>query len=285
MMTYEFSPNDPITNWAQQQSLYYAETDHHSLYVPSAGALSSLHHYPPPSIPSTTMQPPFPIQYPIGLPGPMDHHQQRPVYGRPLRPHEEAPFGFSVPGPKRPRTILTGNQRHLFKATFEQNPKPTRKVREKLSQETGLSVRVVQVWFQNQRAKVKKLSKKGRSESISSQMSGDGSPGGGDTKGGSKGGERSREGTSGSDESVGDLTMASGSPALQPGVPSLVHSEPFMVQVTQGAAAATTGNTVITTEPVIGTGMVEGQLQAFEDDQDPLQLLHSMQSHYFSEQT
>uniref|UniRef100_A0A8R1DRA7 Homeobox domain-containing protein n=1 Tax=Caenorhabditis japonica TaxID=281687 RepID=A0A8R1DRA7_CAEJA len=33
-------------------------------------------------------------------------------------------------------------------------------VREQLANETGLSVRVVQVWFQNQRAKIKKLSKK-----------------------------------------------------------------------------------------------------------------------------
>ncbi|CAB1319086.1 unnamed protein product [Coregonus sp. 'balchen'] len=48
--------------------------------------------------------------------------------------------------PKRPRTILTTQQRRAFKASF-------RGVRETLAAETGLSVRVVQVWFQNQRAK------------------------------------------------------------------------------------------------------------------------------------
>ncbi|XP_060066017.1 LIM homeobox transcription factor 1-alpha-like [Ylistrum balloti] len=62
--------------------------------------------------------------------------------------------------PKRPRTILTTSQRRKFKAAFELNPKPCRKVREQLAAETGLSVRVVQVWFQNQRAKVKKLARR-----------------------------------------------------------------------------------------------------------------------------
>ncbi|KAJ0057540.1 hypothetical protein NL108_009299, partial [Boleophthalmus pectinirostris] len=56
--------------------------------------------------------------------------------------------------PKRPRTILTTQQRRAFKASFEVSSKPCRKVRETLAAETGLSVRVVQVWFQNQRAKV-----------------------------------------------------------------------------------------------------------------------------------
>uniref|UniRef100_A0A665ST98 LIM/homeobox protein LMX-1.2-like n=1 Tax=Echeneis naucrates TaxID=173247 RepID=A0A665ST98_ECHNA len=62
--------------------------------------------------------------------------------------------------PKRPRTILTTHQRRTFKASFEVSSKPCRKVRETLAAETGLSVRVVQVWFQNQRAKMKKLARR-----------------------------------------------------------------------------------------------------------------------------
>ncbi|XP_031426763.1 LIM homeobox transcription factor 1, beta b [Clupea harengus] len=62
--------------------------------------------------------------------------------------------------PKRPRTILTTSQRRAFKASFEVSSKPCRKVRETLAAETGLSVRVVQVWFQNQRAKMKKLARR-----------------------------------------------------------------------------------------------------------------------------
>ncbi|XP_034737563.1 LIM homeobox transcription factor 1-alpha [Etheostoma cragini] len=62
--------------------------------------------------------------------------------------------------PKRPRTILTTQQRRTFKASFEVSSKPCRKVRETLAAETGLSVRVVQVWFQNQRAKMKKMARR-----------------------------------------------------------------------------------------------------------------------------
>lgn len=38
-------------------------------------------------------------------------------------------------------------------------------VREALAKDTGLSVRVVQVWFQNQRAKMKKIQRKAKQES------------------------------------------------------------------------------------------------------------------------
>lgn len=37
-------------------------------------------------------------------------------------------------------------------------------VREALAKDTGLSVRVVQVWFQNQRAKMKKIQRKAKQE-------------------------------------------------------------------------------------------------------------------------
>lgn len=49
-------------------------------------------------------------------------------------------------GPKRPRTILNTQQRRAFKASFDISPKPCRKVRENLAKETGLSLRIVQVY-------------------------------------------------------------------------------------------------------------------------------------------
>jgi len=61
---------------------------------------------------------------------------------------------------KRPRTILTTAQRKKFKQAFQISQKPTRKTRESLAMETCLSPRVVQVWFQNQRAKIKKIARK-----------------------------------------------------------------------------------------------------------------------------
>ena len=50
-------------------------------------------------------------------------------------------------GPKRPRTILTTQQRRAFKASFDISPKPCRKIREGLAKDTGLSIRIVQVLF------------------------------------------------------------------------------------------------------------------------------------------
>ena len=50
-------------------------------------------------------------------------------------------------GTKRrgPRTTIKAKQLEVMKAAFNQTPKPTRHVREQLSKETGLSMRVIQV--------------------------------------------------------------------------------------------------------------------------------------------
>uniref|UniRef100_A0A1I8IIH3 LIM homeobox transcription factor 1-alpha n=1 Tax=Macrostomum lignano TaxID=282301 RepID=A0A1I8IIH3_9PLAT len=82
-------------------------------------------------------------------------------------------------GAKRPRTILSTGQRRKFKSAFEVNPKPSRKVRESLAAETGLSVRVVQVWFQNQRAKVKKLARRQTAAAANAASAAAASAGGG----------------------------------------------------------------------------------------------------------
>ncbi|XP_077968737.1 uncharacterized protein LOC120344452 isoform X1 [Styela clava] len=99
--------------------------------------------------------------YPPGLPHP---HMQG--VGIPCGKNGKSPSSSSMLSPsdskrsKRPRTILTTAQRRKFKASFEISQKPCRKVRETLANETGLTPRVVQVWFQNQRAKMKKIARR-----------------------------------------------------------------------------------------------------------------------------
>ncbi|CAF3318906.1 unnamed protein product [Rotaria socialis] len=60
---------------------------------------------------------------------------------------------------KRPRTTITQKQLEILKQAYNTSPKPARHVRETLAAETGLDMRVVQVWFQNRRAKEKRLKK------------------------------------------------------------------------------------------------------------------------------
>ncbi|CAL1588140.1 unnamed protein product [Knipowitschia caucasica] len=91
---------------------------------------------------------------------------------------------------KRPRTILTTQQRRAFKASFEVSAKPCRKVRETLAAETGLTVRVVQVWFQNQRAKMKKIARRQQQQQQQQQEQ---EQLGGSRRGPSRGGRQSND--------------------------------------------------------------------------------------------
>lgn len=56
-----------------------------------------------------------------------------------------------------PRTNITAKQLELLKSVFGSTPKPTRLMREQLAKETGLNMRVIQVWFQNKRSKEKRM--------------------------------------------------------------------------------------------------------------------------------
>ena len=56
-----------------------------------------------------------------------------------------------------PRTNITAKQLEMLKNIFNQNPKPTRLMREQLAKDTSLSMRVIQVWFQNKRSKEKRM--------------------------------------------------------------------------------------------------------------------------------
>lgn len=56
-----------------------------------------------------------------------------------------------------PRTTIKAKQLEVLKSAFLATPKPSRHIREKLAQDTGLSMRVIQVWFQNRRSKERRV--------------------------------------------------------------------------------------------------------------------------------
>ena len=58
--------------------------------------------------------------------------------------------------PKRMRTSFKHHQLRAMKAYFAMNHNPDAKDLKQLSQKTGLSKRVLQVWFQNARAKYRR---------------------------------------------------------------------------------------------------------------------------------
>jgi len=83
---------------------------------------------------------------------------------------------------KRPRTTITAKQLETLKLAYNNSPKPARHVREQLSHDTGLDMRVVQVWFQNRRAKEKRLKKDANTGSLGGKASSSSSCGGGHSR-------------------------------------------------------------------------------------------------------
>merc|ERR1719507_1400001 len=68
--------------------------------------------------------------------------------------HEDGPGGTKRRGP---RTTIKAKQLEVLKTAFNQTPNPTRHIREQLAKETGLPMRVIQVWFQNKRSKERRM--------------------------------------------------------------------------------------------------------------------------------
>ncbi|XP_021947721.1 LIM/homeobox protein Lhx9 [Folsomia candida] len=99
--------------------------------------------------------------------------------------HRELPPGISpvgvdgTPNPhqkgKRMRTTFKHNQLRVMKSYFEMNPNPDTKDLKQLSQKTGLCKRVLQVWFQNSRAKSRRgVTGSGQGHRPESSLSGNG---------------------------------------------------------------------------------------------------------------
>ncbi|KAL7854331.1 hypothetical protein SRHO_G00165210 [Serrasalmus rhombeus] len=81
--------------------------------------------------------------------------QQSAAHGRPST-------GVTCSSPRRRRlavrTVLNEKQLHTLRTCYNANPRPGRANEEQLVEMTGLSPRVIRVWFQNKRCKDKKRS-------------------------------------------------------------------------------------------------------------------------------
>lgn len=64
--------------------------------------------------------------------------------------------GGSDGKPTRVRTVLNEKQLNTLRNCYNQNPRPDALMKEQLVEMTGLSPRVIRVWFQNKRCKDKK---------------------------------------------------------------------------------------------------------------------------------
>ncbi|XP_061203252.1 insulin gene enhancer protein ISL-2 [Neopsephotus bourkii] len=83
-------------------------------------------------------------------------HLAEPVPGRP--PVPRPPAHKATEKTTRVRTVLNEKQLHTLRTCYAANPRPDALMKEQLVEMTGLSPRVIRVWFQNKRCKDKKKS-------------------------------------------------------------------------------------------------------------------------------
>ncbi|KFV61089.1 hypothetical protein N307_11164, partial [Dryobates pubescens] len=84
------------------------------------------------------------------------HLAAEPVPGRPPAPRP--PAHKAAEKTTRVRTVLNEKQLHTLRTCYAANPRPDALMKEQLVEMTGLSPRVIRVWFQNKRCKDKKKS-------------------------------------------------------------------------------------------------------------------------------
>ena len=68
----------------------------------------------------------------------------------------------------RIRTVLTEQQLQTLRSVYQTNPRPDALLKEQLCELTGLSPRVIRVWFQNRRCKDKKALQKAEAARLQS---------------------------------------------------------------------------------------------------------------------
>ena len=68
--------------------------------------------------------------------------------------------------PRKTRRRLSASESRLLNAAFEMHPHPSAEVRAKLEKQLGMSRRAVQIWFQNKRAKRRRIEKDGAKEPL-----------------------------------------------------------------------------------------------------------------------
>ncbi|XP_060611703.2 insulin gene enhancer protein ISL-2 isoform X1 [Anolis sagrei] len=91
---------------------------------------------------------------PPGSPARGRTHPEHPVRQAPLRSQVHKPAEKTT----RVRTVLNEKQLHTLRTCYAANPRPDALMKEQLVEMTGLSPRVIRVWFQNKRCKDKKKS-------------------------------------------------------------------------------------------------------------------------------